>query len=278
MAKSSSSVQFPPIEKHRVVTTLIFIIVACWFLTSSEAVSRWLQWRMYGLIAPVLDQKNDLRMYYEALDAEVKHSSDLQNELNTVRLENARLKVLEKNYRQLEENRNELRELLAFKTVNQRELISAEVVGKSAGHWVKTLQLNAGSNAGIQEGMPVISIDGLVGVVATVHETLSTVRLLTDETCQVSVKVLGTTEYGIASGTRHQFGENGGNLKLQYLPRTRKYVSGMKIVTSGKGAVFPEGVDVGRIESVAYGIDGVEAVVRTGVDFLNLKHLFVVSQ
>jgi|GEM_PF-6756104 len=233
MPKRPSNSPFPPVERYRAILTLFFVILVTWWITSFEKINREIQVILYQVVAPVLDKKNDFRNYSESLSEEVRHSSELELELAELSLEVERLRILEKNYRQLESHRNELRELLAIKTISRQELLTAEVVGRNPGSWLKSL---------------------------------------------FSVRLLGSTDYGIVSGTRHQFGEFGGNVRLKYLPKTVRLTQGMVVETSGKGTIFPEGLTVGVVESFSYGVEGVEAVIRTQVDLRNLRYVFVVKQ
>ena len=70
--------------------------------------------------------------------------------------------------------------------------VLAEVTGRSASNFEQnTFEINAGAAQGIKPGMPVITSAGLVGRVSSVTEGHTIVRLITDPTVGVSVKVLG---------------------------------------------------------------------------------------
>jgi rod shape-determining protein MreC len=103
------------------------------------------------------------------------------------------------------------------------------------------------------------------------------VILLTDEACQVSVKVAGTPEVGIVSGQRGSYGEEP-RLRLRYLSKNAPVRPGMKVVTTGRGRIFPPDITVGTIESFEPGAVDSEALVKPAVDFRNLEFVFVVGE
>jgi cell shape-determining protein MreC len=70
--------------------------------------------------------------------------------------------------------------------------VLAEVTGRSASNFEQnTFEINAGAAQGVKPGMPVITSAGLVGRVSSVTNGHTIVRLITDPTVGVSVKVLG---------------------------------------------------------------------------------------
>ena len=265
-------------KQKKVIVTLLFILGVAWLISASEPIAQGLKLRLYGLIAPVLDEGNEFRKNFEKLRAEVETSKELAAKVELLEFENTRLSILEKNYRQLELNRNELRSLLGYQVVSTQELVPAEIIGRTPGHWIKAIHINVGSDQGIEVGMPVVTPEGLVGSVASVQSHISTVRLLSDEASQVSVKLLGTSEFGVVAGTRHQFGEGGQNLSLKFLSPHTRYFKGMKVLTSGKSEIYPEGLTVGLIENISYQKTSAEAVVRMAVDIKEAQYLFVIKE
>ena len=76
--------------------------------------------------------------------------------------------------------------------VGNAPTVLAEVTGRSPSNFEQnTFEINAGAAQGVKPGMPVITGAGLVGRVSSVTEGHTVVRLITDPTVGVSVKVLG---------------------------------------------------------------------------------------
>jgi len=116
----------------------------------------------------------------------------------------------------------------------------------------------------------------LVGKVAQVGEDSSVVILLSDEVCQVSARVMGTTEQGILSGQRGALNA-APELKLRYVSKDAAISPGDVVISSGVGGVFPENLLLGQVKEFSRGPIAGEAAVTSKVDFAVLKNVFVVS-
>ena len=116
-----------------------------------------------------------------------------------------------------------------------------------------------------------------LGKVDAVANDTSSIILLTDERCQVSVQVAGTPEVGILHGVRGHYGEDP-KLSLRHLSREAAIRPGMKVVTTGKGGLFPENILVGTVKDYTPGpVEGV-AFVEPSVDFAKLGVVFVIAE
>ena len=69
----------------------------------------------------------------------------------------------------------------------------AEVVGASANNIDQIIEINKGSLDGVEVGMPVVNLAGLVGRVTTVNLNTSQVMLVIDSRFAIPVEVLGGT-------------------------------------------------------------------------------------
>ena len=91
----------------------------------------------------------------------------------------------------------EYRELLKVNQLAskfQYPVQSAQVVGESPSNFQNTVEINVGSNKGIQVGMPVTDGAGLVGRITEVYPDRSLVKLLTDPAFSVRAQVLSTPD------------------------------------------------------------------------------------
>ncbi len=68
--------------------------------------------------------------------------------------------------------------------------VAAQVVGDAPGNFQNTVQINVGTDKGVQTGMPVTNGAGLVGKITEVFADHSIVRLITDPGYAVSAQVL----------------------------------------------------------------------------------------
>jgi rod shape-determining protein MreC len=68
--------------------------------------------------------------------------------------------------------------------------VTARIVSEPASNFDRTVDINQGTDQGVQVGMPVITNGGLVGRIMKVYNDRSTVRLITDPSFSMAVKVV----------------------------------------------------------------------------------------
>lgn len=68
--------------------------------------------------------------------------------------------------------------------------VTGRVISEPASNFDRTVDINQGTNEGVQVGMPVITNGGLVGRVMKVYPERSTVRLITDPNFSMAVKIV----------------------------------------------------------------------------------------
>src|SRR5688572_22419856 len=129
--------------------------------------------------------------------------------------------------------------------------VVAEVIGRPAGAFAQAIVITAGANNGIRANDPVVTADGLVGVVTRVTSGTARIQLLTDEEAAASAIDLRTGATGIVRHAR-------GTRETLVLDRVRKQDvvrRGNEIVTAGWRAgalssLYPKGIPIGRVTSV----------------------------
>jgi rod shape-determining protein MreC len=127
--------------------------------------------------------------------------------------------------------------------------VAADVTGRPDQDFTEQLDVAAGTSSGVRRNDPVVTPDGLVGVVTRVARHAALVTLLTDETSAASAKDLGTNAPGIV-----QHGQ-GGTLAFNRVSKDQVVKPGDLIVTSGWRAgslssLYPKGIQIGRVLSV----------------------------
>ncbi|MBM2821483.1 MAG: Cell shape-determining protein MreC [Thermoleophilia bacterium] len=129
--------------------------------------------------------------------------------------------------------------------------VAAEVIGRPAGAFTQAIVVAAGSDNGVRVNDPVVTADGLVGLVTRVTPDTARVQLLTDEEAAVSAIDLRTSAPGIvrhARGTRE-------TLVLDRVRKQDRVKVGDEIVTagwraSGLSSLYPKGIPIGKVTSV----------------------------
>lgn len=135
-----------------------------------------------------------------------------------------------------------LEHLYDLKFANGIPEVVAGVVNLGDSDFSDSIVIGKGTSSGVDVGMPVVSGQGLMGVVVQASSDESTVQLLTDPSESVSVR------YGPASDVAILGGQGQGrNLSVDYVPPRTSVRKGEVLVTSGIGGSFPAGIPVAKL-------------------------------
>jgi rod shape-determining protein MreC len=180
---------------------------------------------------------------------------DARSEAERLREENERLRQAAiSNAFAVEENRR-LKALLDYRSgptfPEDYRGLSAAVISAPTGAFAQSVVVAVGRNDGVRLNSPVVTEDGLVGLVTRVNSRSSLVTLLTDEQSAVSAVDIATDADGVV---RHGRGV-GSTLILDRVSKADDVREGDTIVTSGwrtsrLESLFPRGLQIGRVTSV----------------------------
>ncbi|MGH7046906.1 MAG: rod shape-determining protein MreC [Stellaceae bacterium] len=146
----------------------------------------------------------------------------------------------------------QLRKLLRLVPQSPVSYVTARVIASSGGTYVRELLVDAGSDDGVARGQAVISGEGLVGRVLEVGRHAARILLITDLNSRLPVRDERSGQRGILSG------DNSARPLLRYLDPAAAVSHGDRIVTLGKGGIFPPGLPVGVVANAAGSVPRVE--------------------
>lgn len=204
---------------------------------------------------------SDTQKENEKLKGELADAYDKLSDLETYKQENKQLK-----------------EFLEIKEQNaDYKMMSAQVIGRDSASHFGEFTVNKGSANGIEPNSPVITAQGLVGIVSHVGPTYCTVTTILDPEINVGVYNTRTQETGVVGGDAALSKDN--KTKLRLLPRDTALLSGDIIQTSGIGGLFPEGLLIGTIESIKAENSGVSmyAEIKPVVDVFEVTNVMILT-
>ncbi|MBE0603162.1 MAG: rod shape-determining protein MreC [Deltaproteobacteria bacterium] len=184
--------------------------------------------------------------------------AELQEKLNTVRdaqLENRRLK-----------------ELLQYSGTLERRTVGARVVGHDVTPWFQAVFLGTGTEAGIEQGMSVVTPQGAVGRIHSARSGVSEVLLVTDGRFAADVMVERNRVRAVAEGI-------GGNFcRLKYVSPVYDVAVGDRIVFSGFDGAMPKGMLLGTVASVDRPKESLfqKVKVQCAVNFQDVEDVLVI--
>ena len=169
------------------------------------------------------------------------------------------------------ENRR-LKELLQYSGSLERRTIGARVVGHDVTPWFQAIFLGTGSEAGIEEGMSVVTPRGAVGRIHASRPGLSEVLLVTDGRFAADVMVERNRVRAVAEGI-------GGNFcRLKYVSPVHDVAVGDRIVFSGFDGAMPKGMLLGTVASVDRPKESLfqKVKVQCAVNFQDVEEVLVI--
>lgn len=200
------------------------------------------------------------------------------------------LAVLRERIRSLEaiERENEdLRNLFNFSSRSECKLVLGEVIARGdISGWWQTITLNKGTDSGIARNMAVITMEGLIGRTMDVSRRTCDVLLISDPSCKVACRISRTEAVGIVRGTgisakgdtRLEMLSSLGHWRMEYISMDEEVRIHDKVVTSGFGRVYPEGLLVGYVTKKDVDPSGLyqSAEIVPAAEMRTLRYVFVV--
>jgi rod shape-determining protein MreC len=155
--------------------------------------------------------------------------------------------------------------------------VTARVIARSPTDWSSTIQINKGTDDGVESDQPVITGDGLVGRIEQASGGTATVQLITDGESNVSAAIVPD---GIDGVVRTPVGDPN-DLQLDFVRRVNSIRKGQTVVTSGfrsgrLASIFPRGIPIGTVREVDR--DELETYQRVHVDpFADFRRIDIVQ-
>ncbi len=155
----------------------------------------------------------------------------------------------------------QLRQLLGLKSRVKLRTVPAEVLRQPSATDGRTLTLGVGSSEGVVTGSPVVSPEGLVGLVLSAGPRSSVAMTWAHPDFRVSAitedgSVLGIVAPAPAPDASEAF------LELRGVPYRDTVAVGTMILTSGLTGVYPRGIPVGRVAGIRREELGWERIYR----------------
>jgi rod shape-determining protein MreC len=263
------------------VVVFVILVTTTFLVLSQGRTTQRLQAGFLGMISPFLKHGSSLDRKYTELREGLKTLKQLEEENQRLTVANKDLKATNQLLRGLEAENNKLRNALGYREGSVFQLMPARIIARDASTWYQTITIDRGSEELIEEDMPVLTEEGLVGKTKTVSKHSSTVVLIADENCKVAALVEGAKEssgarvQGIVKGERLS-DQSSPLISLNFLSKQANLQPGQKVYSSGVGGVFPSGVLIGAVRDYKLReLDGYATLIPA-VDLSTIEDVFVV--
>ena len=256
------------------------------FLQDTVSVFQSIFHKPANYVSNVFGNIKDLKNTYEEnelLKSRLDEYMQLEADLQDYKVENEKLKT-------------ELGEVADLRKYNP---IYSAVIGRNPDKWYDYISIDKGEQDGVEPNMAVVTAQGLIGKIKSTSQFSSTVQLLsaTDLTNRISAEVQPaevkeneeenndenketTNNNAAITGLIEGYDKEKGALLLRKIESDVKLVEGQKVMTSGKGGVFPEGIIIGEILEVepdSYGLEQM-AYVKPTANFYDIDRVWVADR
>lgn len=134
--------------------------------------------------------------------------------------------------------------------------VVARIVSTGRNPFARKVLLDKGLADGVQPGMPVVDVDGVVGQVTAVGALGAEATLVTEKGQSIPVMMVRNGLRAVVEGAG-----GAGRLTLPHIPASADIREGDLFVTSGIDGVYPAGLAVARVTAVARNVDGMFAAI-----------------
>ena len=182
-------------------------------------------------------------------------------------------------YDKIKRENEQLRQVIGLKEQFPDYVFSppCAIIAKTTNDPFGSFIIDKGSDDDISLNDPVITADGLVGVVVKVSKTYSRVQTILSPDVPVGAYCIRTKDPGVVEGNI-KFAEDG-LCKMQYIDRNSDIKKGDIIVTSGNSGLFPVDRMIGTVQDVAVEDSGLSlyATIDPIVDINAVTNVFVIT-
>ncbi len=196
---------------------------------------------------------------------------DVNRENKELRDKIAQLKEVNLQYREALVSSGNLQRIVDMRSGFEVPMQPGQVVGQDLSILFRSVLLNRGQTSGILSGMPVVTGNGVVGLVTATSPHAAKVMLLQDRQSAID----GIVERSRARGIVRGHGDE--PLVFELVARGDDVRAGDIVISSGLGGVYPIGLRIGKIVEVSDPEEGLVQTARLApaVDFGRLEQVFV---
>jgi rod shape-determining protein MreC len=263
-------------EYRHYLATLVLVIVPVIALNAggkSPAELHWFDRAAVSVSAPVQSAiRWSIETSWDALQSYIMLLNTQSNN-HDLALENRKLLNEIAAFQEVARENDRLRKLVDFNAPLEGKKIVAQVIAQDVSTDFRSIRINKGTQQGVEVGMAVIALEGVVGRVIRAGKDWADVLALLDSSSAIDALVQRNRYRGVVEG------QGGQALSMKYLRRTDDVVEGDLIVSSGIGGLFPKGLTIGKVTSVKKKNFGISQTVELApaADFNRLEEVTVID-
>lgn len=197
-------------------------------------------------------------------------------ENNRLREENIELASQIARTREARLENDRLRRMLTYRDSTEAPLLPARVIAKDITRQQNLVTIDVGEADSVVVGMPVIDDRGIIGRVVLTSEHYARVMPLMNTDFRVPARVAPSKALGVVRWD----GSEERRLLLEHVAKTETILPGQLVTTSESSSIFPDGLPVGYVDSVATrpGRSELFITLRPSVELGEVEYVFVILE
>jgi rod shape-determining protein MreC len=199
---------------------------------------------------------------------------EVREQNDRLRVRVAELEEANLQYREALVASGHLQQIASMRDDFEIPMLPSEVVGLDVMPWFRSVLVDRGGAHGVRAGNPVITAEGVVGLVTATSRHAAKTMLLLDQQSAIDGIVQRSRARGIVRGRGTD------QLEFEFVVRGGDVKVGDVVITSGLGGVYPKGLRIGEVVALADPAGGLlqTATLRPAVDFGRLEQVFVMMR
>ena len=227
-----------------------------------------------AISAGISGTASDFFSFFEDTAALQQRIADLEQEVSTLQQQLV-------DYENMRQENEQLREMNGITAEHDDwELEPASVISRDPHERFHSFTIDLGSIDGVAVDDPVVTEQGLVGIISSVNLTTSKVRTILDPNINVGATEAAGRYSGLITGSAALSAEEVPQTRMIYIKRDSILYEGQDIIkTSEIGGRFPSDIVIGTVVSAYPESTGTSmtAVIDPAVDVLSVRNVFVIT-
>lgn len=222
-----------------------------------------------AVMNPIKEALNGASNDSESFLSSFTEGKNYQSEIEKLKKENAELKNELIDFEDTKQQLAELQQFMDIKEEHKEPTYSAPctIIGYVANDPYHSFIINKGQDDGISIHDPIITGEGIVGIVSSISSNSATVETILSPNLSIGAISADNKYTGILEGEILLAADY--KCRMIYLDRDTKLKEGDLVTTSSASGMFPKGFLIGTVESIETMDSGLSkyAVVDPVVDF-----------
>lgn len=206
-------------------------------------------------------------------------SKEYQQENEELRQRVAELEYQLVDYHKTQQELTDLEGFMGVKEDHEDFVLSdpCTIIGYVENDPFHAFYIDKGSEDGLSVYDPVVTAEGLVGIISEISDTYATVETICSPNLSIGAEVSGKSESGIVEGDVTL--SSSYRCRMIYLEKNTTLEKGDLVITSNSVGIFPQGYLIGSVESIEPMESGLSycAMIRPSVDLENLSNVIVIT-